>query len=70
MPIPTRPDADAGQHSLNEQDTTAKVERATSWGRCRGGATQRAAPMQGGCPPHALATRALGDNVERKLHWH
>ncbi len=61
MPIPTRPDADAGQHSLNQQDTTAKVEGATSRGRGSGVChTASKRPGRKDVFPMTLAARALG----------
>jgi hypothetical protein len=70
VPIPTRPDADAGQQGLNEQDTTAQVEGATSWRRDSGVATQRSGTQHEGQYPVCIGREGGGDDVERQLHRH
>ena len=46
---------------LNEEDTTAKVEGATSWGRCSGVATQRSSAQSWReSSPTTSAARMLG----------
>jgi hypothetical protein len=52
---------------LNEEDTTAKVEGAASWGRCSGAAAQRSSAHHGGRDPPRAGSEAAGDDVERQL---
>ena len=53
---------------LNEEDTTAKVEGAASWGRGRGVATQRSGAQHRGSCPVCIGREDAGDDVEHKLH--
>lgn len=55
---------------LDEQDTTAKVEGAASWGRGRGVATQRSSAYHGRGYPPCIGREGAGDDVERKFHRH
>lgn len=67
---PTRYDADAGQHGLNAQDTTAKGGGTTSWRRGSGVATQRRGAQHEGHYPVCTGREDDGDDVERQVHRH
>jgi hypothetical protein len=59
-----------GSTGLDEEDTTAKVEGATSWGRDSSIATQCSSAQHGRRYPVYTDRQDTGNDVQRQLHRH